>query len=113
MRITGKTIAIDFDDTIHDTKNTDWPNMGSPLQGSRSSIIKLKKLKNKIIIFSARAATPAITTSIEVWLKQQKIPFDLVTNVKPNADVFVDDRALRFENDWAATMKELNILYKP
>ena len=41
-------------------------------------------------------------------LAHHKIPFDEVTNIKPNnVAFFIDDHALRFKGDWQETLSEL------
>lgn len=92
--------AIDFDGVIHDK---DHPlkgrRMGEPIEGAKETIERLRGDGATIIVFSYWAHGRG-AEAIRDWLGFYEIPFDDVTNVKPNADVFLDDRAVRFTS-WA------------
>lgn len=100
-----KIICIDFDGVIRDnTNDTQVEYMQtSPIDGSFRSIKKLESQGYTVIIFSARDQD-----SIYQWLKAYyppeygKIPE--ITNVKPPAIAYIDDRAIRFENNWASIL---------
>jgi hypothetical protein len=42
------------------------------------------------------------------WLNYYEIPYDEVTAIKPNADYYIDDKAIRFHN-WEQTMQEIQL----
>lgn len=87
-------IAIDFDNTIMNPK--DIPHgkrMGNPMQGTKVALEAYKAMNHTIIVHSHRAARPEHMID---WLNYFEIPFDEVTNIKPNADIFIDDRAKQF-----------------
>jgi ribonucleotide monophosphatase NagD (HAD superfamily) len=93
------TLAIDFDGTIMDPTNVDPGfRMGNPMAEAQEVINYLYKQNYKIIIHTNRGNSPK---HVEDWLKFYHIPFDEVTNIKPNADYFIDDKALKFEGDWS------------
>lgn len=102
-------IAVDFDMVIHDrTRVEPGFKMGLPIEGAKEALKDMRRKGNRIIIHTVRGGSPK---HVEDWLKFYQIPYDEVTNVKPN-DVafFIDDHALRFEGDWVATMAEMDRL---
>ena len=103
-----KSICIDFDGVIHqyDTWNNGNLNPNA-IPGSKKAIDLLKN-KYKIIIFTTRASKtynqePSSDELIEKmtkWLKDRDIYFDEITSDKKGAVAYIDDRAIRFENNW-------------
>lgn len=77
--------------------------MGLPIPGAVKAVRDLKSMGNQIIIFTVRGDSKHVRD----WLQYYNVPFDSVTNVKPPADVFIDDRAVGFRGDWEATMKDV------
>lgn len=110
----GKTACIDFDGVIADYRGG-WRGenvFGDLLPGARDGILSLKDNGYKIIINTARRDTQALRD----YLDDNGIPFDDVNNVcdpetgrcrKPHADVYIDDRAIRFDGDWAEAVTEV------
>ena len=90
-------LAIDFDNTIHDI-NHPVPNrkMGPPISLAKESLTKFKQQGHEIIIFTVWGGTIQGQTTIKKWMDYYEIPFDTITNIKPNADHFIDDRAIHF-----------------
>lgn len=106
-----KRIAIDFDGVLCDPQNVEPGfKMGNPILGAQDSIRKLWAQGWYIIIFTVRGGLPK---HVEEWLKFFDIPFNEVTNIKPN-DVafFVDDHALRFEGQWDETLAAIEFRHK-
>lgn len=94
-------IALDFDGVIHDFKHP-VKRMGPPISGAREALDELAG--NEIIVFTQRRDLQVVRE----WLDY--FDFNLeVTNMKPNADVFVDDKAIRFKS-WSQTLGELRNL---
>jgi hypothetical protein len=103
-------IAIDFDSTIHNPFNKlKGYKMGQPIAGAVEAIQGLHKAGHTIIIFPVWADTEQKRQAIVDWLTYFKIPFDDVTSTKPDADVYIDDRAYRFEN-WQDTVDFVSLL---
>lgn len=102
-----RTISIDFDHTICDMNNVPRGlRMGPPLPGALDAINRLIANGDKVIVHTVRGATLAGTKAVVDWLEYFKFPPMAVTATKPNADYYVDDKALRHV-DWDATMKAL------
>jgi len=92
-----KVHAIDFDGVIHDHKNpVPGRRMGAPIEGAKEAITELKRRGDTVIVHSVWAGNPKV---IEDWMRYYEIPFDEVTNIKPQADIYLDDKAVRF-TDW-------------
>lgn len=88
-------LAVDFDNTIHDTKHpVKGMKMGPPLEGAKEALTRFKQRGDTVIIHSIWGHN---NTVISDWLKYYGIPFDRITNLKPQADYYIDDKAIKFE----------------
>jgi beta-phosphoglucomutase-like phosphatase (HAD superfamily) len=100
-------IAIDFDGTIHDPFNVKKGyKMGQPIQGAAQAISDLQKQGHEIIIFPTWADNEQRRRAIVDWLTYFGVPFDDITSVKPDADIYLDNRAIRFL-DWAQATQDI------
>ena len=100
-----KTFVIDVDDTVCFTKNRDFKNS----EPNQPVIDKINELHNKgwkIIFATARGAKSCPTLlereikyrgKTEYWLHEHKVKFDDLVLGKPNADYYVDDKAMSIE----------------
>jgi FMN phosphatase YigB (HAD superfamily) len=104
-------LAIDFDGVLHDpSKVFKHQKMGIPIDGAKEAMQELLDAGHKLIIFTHRASSEAATKAVKEWLKYFDIPYSgEITNVKPNADFFIDDRAIRF-NDWTYAILQFKLL---
>jgi len=112
-----KTICIDFDGVLHpyDSWNDGKLNP-NPLSGAKEAIDKLKN-KFKIVIYTTRASASSHNPTerneqiknIEQWLTKHNIPFDEITGDKVGAVAYIDDRAIRFENNWPEVFAKLQL----
>ncbi len=102
-----KTIAIDFDGVIH-RNLTPWRGSASiddiPVFGVRVAIAALRSAC-RVVVFSCRARSVEGRTAILAWLKQHKILVDDVTDVKPMAEVYLDDRSICFDGNWMRALR--------
>ena len=111
MRYETRAICVDFDGVIADFAE-DINDCGTLIPGAPAAIRELQALGYRIIIHTARPAIPAQKEKLTAYLRQHDIPFDEInTNSlceweaeKPVADLYIDDRALRFEGDWGHTV---------
>ncbi len=89
------TYAIDYDNTLRGSD-------GEPLPDAVRAMQALYREGETVIIFTAR---PEIMhAEIDEWLRTHKMPFKRVTNVKPQADIYIDDRAVRYTGNWNETI---------
>lgn len=97
-----KTIAIDFDGVIH-AYSEGWKDgsiYDGPVPYSIHSMKKLMARGYKLVIFTCRAETEEGTNSVYKWLCKYEIDVSLieVTDKKPKAIAYIDDRGIRFTN---------------
>lgn len=97
-----KTIAIDFDGVIH-SYISGFVRGGAvfdpPNPGAIDSLHKLDKKGFKIVIFTARTDFgPIIEWLRQYWPADSTMEIPEVTNIKPAAFAYIDDRAIRFTN---------------
>jgi inorganic pyrophosphatase-like protein len=89
-----KTACYDFDGVVAHTLDEDGyenEEIGEPLKAGIEAIKKDHENGDRIVILTARG--PEVHRKIEKWLEAHDVPFDEVTNVKPPAYKYVDDRA--------------------
>jgi hypothetical protein len=76
---------------------------------------ELKERGYEIVIFSARTGKSKPDWKeqermVREWLIKYDIPFDMITSEKLPAEFYIDDRAVRFEGNWAATLQVIKQL---
>lgn len=109
-------IAIDLDGTICPIKQPTQSYVDlEPLPGAAEQIKHLRKQGHYIIIQTARNMATCEGNIGKVmknvgrltlnWLERHDIEYDEIYFGKPNAEVYVDDRAIRF-SDWASLTVE-------
>lgn len=107
-----KTIAVDLDGVIHKYSKGfhDGTMYDEPMEGARKILEKLVKTGYKIVIFTTRlnpcfdeenkAKGYDALQDILHWLDKysfiKNIHYHEITNNKPKAFAYVDDRAIRF-----------------
>lgn len=90
----GLIVAVDFDGVIHDQANPKpGRRMGLPLPGAKDALTRLKQDGHTVIIHSCCRAGV-----IADWMAYYEIPYSSIWqgNGKPQADYYVDDKAVRF-----------------
>ncbi len=102
-------IAVDFDGVIHDFQGWgDGTCYGDPLPYALESLERLSKEYN-IIIFTAKARPdrPLVNgiTGLQLvieWLEKHNVMkyIDYVTHEKPRAKFYIDDKAIKYDNNW-------------
>lgn len=111
-------IVIDLDGTICPIKqpHQNYSDL-APLPGAAEKIAQLKAQGHYIIIATARNMETCQSNVGKVmknvgkltleWLDRHKIEYDEIYFGKPNADIYIDDRAIRFANWDDITEEEL------
>ena len=109
-----KTIAIDLDGTLAEYHGWtgEWTPIGDPLPGAWEFCRALRVAGWRIIIHTCRGDLEAVRT----WLNAWTIAHDGInctahnaegSSAKPIADVYLDDRAVRFEGDFAVAWLQI------
>ena len=108
--MTKQTIAIDFDGVIHKYSKgfQDGSIYDEPIEGVKEALKKLSK-KFRIVIFTTRLNPcfdneEKMNEDITNWLVKHEIYHDELTNNKPPAIAYIDDRGIRFTN-WEDILK--------
>lgn len=113
----GKVICIDFDGVLHDY--TSWNNgeLNGPVQYASEASKCLADDGYLIIIHTTRGAEEVegfLESHCIFWHLVNENPFssqmpDPPRNLgKPRADIYIDDRAIRFDGRWSNTLDEIN-----
>ena len=100
-------IAIDFDHTICDTAHPiPGRRMGPPMEGVKDALRELRANGHTIIVHTVWGDEKGRKT-IADFMNYYELPFNEITNIKPLASFYVDDKAVRFEGNWEETLKRL------
>jgi hypothetical protein len=94
--VSRKTVAVDFDGVLRDPDN-------QPLAGARNGVRQLAR-SYRLVVFTTRKDLEWVRG----WLAEHGLGrfFADVTNLKPNAVVYLDDRAVRFDR-WEGTFAQV------
>lgn len=104
MADTLKTLAIDFDGVIHRYSRgwSDGSIYDPPMAGAVEAIEELKSEYN-LVIFTSRQNLAEVEEWLEKYFEGWKPE---ITNRKPMAHAYIDDRAIRFST-WPITLKAI------
>lgn len=94
-------VVLDWDGTLVDAQSQEW------LPDAEWALGRMVKAGWKVTVLSCRASWPEGRASIEAKLDDSRLSAIDVTDVKPQADVYVDDKAVRFGGDWAAIFSDI------
>ncbi len=86
-------LALDFDGVIASAVRKPGHRMPEPAEGAIEGMRWLKGQGHTLIVHTVRGDRPK---HVEDWLHHFGIPYDRVTNLKPDADCYIDDNALHF-----------------
>lgn len=104
------TLAIDFDEVIQSRKTAKQGAVfGQPIPGALEALADFIDAGCRVVIHSCVAHTPAGYQAIEQWLEDHDADYHDITAVKPVADVYLDDKAIRF-TDWDSATADINRL---
>jgi hypothetical protein len=105
-----RTVAVDWDDVLVDAKTQEW------LPDAPTALTQLLAEYHTVIIHTCRANWPEGLAQVEAKLEETiakpwrtSLGDRLKIVGKPLADVYIDDRARRFEGDWHTLLSNLRI----
>lgn len=101
-------IAVDFDNVLYDYDGR-WRGGElplSPVAGAAEAMRLLAAAGDTLIIFSTRGWLKRHRERMAAWLDAHDIPYHNIARTKPNADVYLDDKALRFTS-WPEALTAL------
>jgi hypothetical protein len=109
-----KVVAVDFDGVIN-SYISGWKGpteTDAPVLSAAESLQMLYNRGYRIIIFSTRANTQEGIDTIREYLRKHTENNELadtieITDQKPIADMYIDDRAIPFTGDWEETLKRI------
>jgi hypothetical protein len=109
--VAALTVAVDFDGTL--VRDGVW------VPGAADAVRELWRRDALVVVHTCRANRPDGLEVVQRALADLGVPpvgprggrrLHVHADVgKPHADVYVDDKALRFDGDWAATLAQLAI----
>jgi hypothetical protein len=110
----GPTVAVDFDGVIH-SYTSGWTGpepIDPPREGALKFITDLIVEGYKVVYHTARADCALHTDAVISWLVRHDFPRAEVTNVKPKAIAYVDDRAVYAGPGvgWSAVLSRIEAL---
>lgn len=102
-------VCLDFDGVLNNYQGYDGDNLYAPKDGVELFLKALKQVCYKVVILTARN-----THTVMKWLKSYNLDgyIDEVTRVKPPAEVYIDDRGLKFNGNYMELLNELSV-FKP
>lgn len=98
-------IVIDMDGTICSEERTYSRCLAKPKENAKETINSLYEQGHTIIIYSARTWVEYEMTVD--WLRRYGIKYHQLIMGKPIGDVWIDDRAFSFKDNWDAVGKFL------
>ncbi len=105
-------LAVDFDGTVVDHE---YPKIGKLKTGAREALKAFKKKGHKIAIWTCRQGQEE--RDVREFLIEHDVPFDSINTAVPGADlgtrkiyadVYIDDKGIRFEDNWEEIKKFIN-----
>lgn len=107
-----RVIGCDFDATLHPYTDG-WvgyePTDEPPIDGAPEFLAELHRLGYRVVVFSCRADHPLGVHGIWKWLGDWDLArfVDDVTEIKPHAEAYVDDRGVNFDGDWQKVLDNI------
>lgn len=96
------TVAADFDGVLHEYRSK-WTTaaeiLDGPTPGAKKWVELMLEHDIKVIIYSSRAQTEEGAVAIRAWLKRHGFPNLPVSGEKPQAQLYIDDRAFQFNGE--------------
>lgn len=81
--------------------------MGGVIPGAKEALRMFRYRGYKIVIFCYWAKDENSIKTIMDWMNYWDCKFDDITNIKPMADAYIDDKGIHF-NNWPDVLERLN-----
>lgn len=91
-----KTIMVDLDGVICTEEAFFDRPLAEPIEGARQALHQLRAAGHTVVIYTARAWGEYRVA--RRWLEEHGFEYDGLHMGKPVANVWIDDRAIRFTN---------------
>lgn len=101
---------VDLDGCVCTEERTFERALAEPVPGAREALLRLKQAGHTIVIYTGRGWPEYRMT--KKWLDDHGMVYDAIHMGKPIADVWIDDRAIRFGN-WADVLSALRLAPEP
>jgi hypothetical protein len=98
-------VCVDLDGVLNLFDGWRGPDhFHDPRPGAREFLSGLRERGYRVVVFTVRWKE-----HVEAWLVQHRLDalVDEVTNVKPPAHVYIDDRAICFRGDFRSTLDQI------
>lgn len=97
------TICVDFDGVLNEYDHYDENDLSTPRPGCKEFLETLSQ-NHKVVILTARNFVKVLN-----WLDEYNLRKYVhhVTNIKPPAVAYIDDRAIPFNGNYEATIQAL------
>lgn len=98
-------VCVDLDGVLNAFDG--WKGAGffhPPRPGARGFLAELNRLGYQVVVFTVRWGP-----DVESWLARSGLAefVSMVTDKKPAAHVYIDDRAICFDGDFAKTLQQV------
>jgi len=102
----AKTVMVDLDGVLCTEEVFLERPLAEPIAGAAEALRKLRAAGYVVVIYTARGWGEYRVA--RKWLEDHGFEYDGLQMGKPVADVWIDDRAIRFTN-WAEALKQLGL----
>lgn len=103
-------VCLDFDGVLHDAAHpVAGRKMGPPVDGAFEAVRALQRDGHDLIVQTARVMNEDRALHVHDWLSYWGFPPLHISIGKPMADVYLDDKGLRFR-DWPSSLADLAYL---
>jgi hypothetical protein len=115
-------IAVDLDDTLvqkaMDPETGEPTDQDEPIEGAVEAMTQLASEGHRLSVFTSRfgpapeSEKQRLKEDIEATLQQLGFPeMEVWTGTtKPSADIFIDDKAVTFDQDWGLALAQLQYM---
>jgi hypothetical protein len=96
---------VDLDGVICTEERVFDRPLAEPIAGAQAALARLKAAGHTIVVYTARGWAEYRVT--KKWLDDHGMAYDALHMGKPIAQIWIDDRALRFQT-WDQTLRDLD-----